>query len=93
MGDINLRVDGVRNNDAQIFLRLLNNFSRVNLINKPTYNSSHTWDLVITKNHHVLVKLLTVDTINTLTDHRNVIFDLHFKYAKVEKKTHQVHKK
>ena len=68
------------------FLRILNNFSLVNLINKATYNSGHTLDLVIKKNHQSLVKSSTVDTINTLSDHMNVHFHLSFNYAKVEGK-------
>ena len=65
LGDFNIWVDDIRNNDAQNFLRLLNNFSLVNLVNKPTYNSGHTLDLVITKNHHSFVKKLTCNTLNT----------------------------
>ena len=84
--DFNIMVDDIRSNDARNFLSLLNNFSLVNLINKPTYNSGHSLDLDTTKNHHSLVKSLTVDTINTWYDHKNVIFHLNFSYAKVEKK-------
>ena len=65
LGDFNIWVDDIGNNEAQNFLRLLDNFSLVDLVNEPTYNSGHTSDLVITKNHHSLVKSLTVDTINT----------------------------
>ena len=65
---------------------MLDNFSLVNLINKHTYNSRHTLELVITKNHHSLVKNLTVDTINTLSHHRNVNFNLSFNYAQLESK-------
>ena len=71
----------------------MNNYSLVNLVNKPTYNSGRTLDLVITENHHSLMKRLTVDTINTLTDHRNVIFQLNFNYAKVEIKLIRFRKK
>ena len=78
LGDFNIWVDDIRNNDAQNYLRLLNNFSLVNLVNKHTYKSGHTLDLV--------VKSLTVDTINTLSDHRNVKFHLNFIYASVERK-------
>ena len=78
LGDFNIWVDGIGNNEAQNFLRLLDNFSLVNLINEPTYNSGHTLDLVITENHHSLVKSLTVDPINTLSDHRNVNFKFNF---------------
>ena len=49
-------------------------------------NLLYSIDLVFTKNHHSLVKNLTFDTINTLSDHRNVSFHLHFIYAKVERK-------
>ena len=93
MGDFNIWVDDIRNNDAQNFLRLLNKFSLVNLVNKPTYNSGHTLDLVITKSHHSLVKSLNVDTINTFSDQRNVIFHLNFNYAKVERKIIRFRKK
>ena len=85
--DFNIWFDDIRNNDAQNFLRLLNNVSLVNLGNKPTYNSGHTLDLVITKRHHSLVKSITIDTINTLLVYRNVIFHLNFNYAKVERKS------
>ena len=74
--NFNIWVDDIRNNDAQNFLRLLNNFSLVNLVNKPTYNSGQTSDLVITKNHHSLVKSLNVDTTNTFFYHRNINFHL-----------------
>ena len=73
MGDYKIWVDDIRNNDAQSFLRLLNNFSIGILVNKPIYNSGHTLDLVIIKSHHSLMKTLTVDTISTLSDHWNVI--------------------
>ena len=86
LGDFNILVDDIGNNEAQNFLRLLDNFSILNLVNEPTYNSGHTLDLVITKNHHSLVKSLTVDTIITLSDHRNVDFNLNSNYAKVERK-------
>ena len=59
LGDFNILVE-----DAQKFLRLLDNFFLNKLVNKPTYNSGHTLDLVITKSRHFLVKSLTVDTIN-----------------------------
>ena len=49
LSDFNIWVDDVGNNDAQNLLRLLDNFSLVNLVNEPTYNSGHTLDLVITK--------------------------------------------
>ena len=49
LGIFNIWVDDVRNNGAENFLRLLNSFSLVNLVNKPTYNSIHTLDLEITK--------------------------------------------
>ena len=49
LGDFSIWVDDNRSNDAQNFLRLLNYFNLVNLVNKPTYNSGHTFDLVITK--------------------------------------------
>ena len=39
------------------------------------------------------MKNLTVDTINTLSDHRNVIFHLDFIYAKVERKLIRFRKK
>ena len=93
MCDFNIWVDDNRNMYAQNFLRLLNNFSLVNLVNKPMYNSGQTLDLVVTRNHHSLVKSLTVDTINTLSDHRSVNFYLKFNYAQLEEKTHQVLKK
>ena len=93
LGDFNIWVDDMGNNDAQNFLRLLVSFSLVNLVNEPTYNSGHTLDLVITKNHHFLVKNLTVDTNNTLSYHRNVIFHLNFNYAKAERKLIRPRKK
>ena len=93
LGDFNILVDDIGNNEAQNFLRLLDNFSILNLVNEPTYNSGHTLDLVITKNHHSLVKSLTVDTINTLSDHRSVNFHLNFNYAKVERKLIRFRKK
>ena len=86
LGDLNIWVDDVRNNDAQNFLRLLNTFRLVNLVNEPMHNSGHTLDLVITKNHHSLMKSSTVDTITTLSDHRKVNFQLNFNYAKIERK-------
>ena len=86
LGGFNIWVDDIRNNDAQKFLRLLKNFSVFNLVNKPTYNSGHTLDLFITRNHHSLVESLTVDTINTFSDHRNVNSNLNLHYAKVERK-------
>ena len=64
----------------------MNNFILVNLVNEPTNNSGHTLDVAITKNHHSLVKSLTVDTITTLSDHRNAKLLLNFIYAKVERK-------
>ena len=82
-GDLNIWVDDIRNDDAQNFLKLLNKFSLVNLVNKPTYNSDYTLDLVNTKSHHSLAKSLFVDTINTSSDHRNVNFHLNFNFAKV----------
>ena len=39
------------------------------------------------------MKNLTVDTINTLSDHRNVKFHLSFNYAKVERKLIRFRKK
>ena len=93
LGDFNIWVDNIRNYVAQKFLRLLNSFSLVNLVNKLTYNSGHTLDSVITKSHHSLVKSLTVDTINNLSDLRNVNFHLNFNYAKVERKFIRYRKK
>ena len=52
-----------------------------------------SWGQLSQKNHHSLVKSLTVDTNNTLSDHRNKNFNLIFNYAIVERKTHQVQKK
>ena len=86
LGDFNIWLDGIRNNVAQNFLRIPNNFSLVNLVSKPTINCGNILDLVITKNHHSLVKSLTADSINTLSDHRNVSYHLKFNYAKVERK-------
>ena len=86
LGVFKIWVDDIRNNDYQNFLRLLNNFSLVNIVNKPTYNSGHTLDLFITKYHHSLVKSLIVETINTLSDDRNINLHLNFNYAKVERK-------
>ena len=93
LGDFNILVADNRNNDAQNFLRLLNNFSLINLVNKPMYNSGHTLDLFITKSHHCLVENFIVCTINTLSDHRNVYFHLKFTYAKVERKLIRFRKK
>ena len=85
LGDFNIWVEDIRNNDAQNFLRLLTNFSLVNLLNKLTYNSGHTLDLSITKNLPSLVKRLTVDTLSSLSDLRNGNFHLNFSYAKAER--------
>ena len=49
LGDFNICVDDIKDNDAQNFLRSLNNFSLDDLVNKPTYNSGQTLDKVITK--------------------------------------------
>ena len=49
LGDFNICVDDIRNNDAQKILRLQNNLCLVTIVDKPTYNSSHTLDLVIKK--------------------------------------------
>ena len=82
-GDFNIWVDDIRSYDAQNFLKLLNNFSFINIVNTPTYKSGHTLHLVITKNLHPLD---TINTINTLIDHRNLNFNLNFNYAKIERK-------
>ena len=86
LGWFNIWVDDIRNSDAQNFLRLLNDFCLVNFVNKPTYNSGHILYLVITKNHHSIVKSLTADTIHNLSDHMNVNFHLNFNYVKGERK-------
>ena len=59
MGDFNIWVHDFGNSDAQNFLRLLNNFSLVNLVNKHTYNSGHTLDLVITTKFDFFKAFLT----------------------------------
>ena len=46
VGDFKIWFDEIRNKDIKNFLRLLNNFSLGNLMNKPTYNSRHTLHLV-----------------------------------------------
>ena len=56
LGDFNTWVDDIRYNDAQNFLRILNYLSHGNLVNESTYNSGHTLDLAVTKNHHSLDK-------------------------------------
>ena len=93
LGDFNICVDDFKNNGAHNFLRLLNNFSLVTLVNEPAFNSGHTLNFVITKNYHSLVKSLTVDTINTLSDRMNVNFHLNFNYGKVERKLIKFRKK
>ena len=93
LGDFNIWVDDIIGiTMLNFFFRLQFNFCLVILVNKVTYNFGHTLVLVITKNHHSLVKSSTVDTINTLSDHRNLNFHLNSKYSKVEKKTYQVQK-
>ena len=47
----------------------------------------------MTKNHHCFVKSLTLDTMNTLFDRRNVYFHLKFSYAKVERELTRLRKK
>ena len=49
--------------------------------------------LVITKHHHSLVKNLTVDAINTSSDHRNVNINLNFNNAQVGSKLIKFRKK
>ena len=80
MGDFNIWVDDIRNNGAENFLRFLNNFGLVNLVNKPTYNSGHPLDSVITKKSALLVKF------QPFILYRNVKFHLNFNYTKVERK-------
>ena len=41
LGNFNIWIEDIRNSDAQNFLRIINIFSLINLINKPTYNSGH----------------------------------------------------
>ena len=55
-------VDDNDSNEAQRFLRLLNNFSSVKSVNKSTNDSGHTLDLVSTRKYYSMVKKITVDT-------------------------------
>ena len=91
--DFNIWEHDIRNNDTQNFIRLLSNFSLVNIVNKPTYNSGHILHLVITKNHHFLVKILIDDTTNNLSEQSNVNFHLNFNYEKIERKLIMFRKK
>ena len=93
LGEFNIWVDDIRNSDGQNFPRLQNNFSHVNLVSKLTFNSGHILDLFITKKHHSPVEILGVDTINTLSDLRNVNFHFNFSYANVERKLISFRKK
>ena len=48
-GDFNICADYNRGTCVPNFLRLPNNFSPINLLNIPTYNSGQTLDLLFTK--------------------------------------------
>ena len=64
LGDFNTWVDDNNNNDAHIFLELLDTFNLKNFVNEPTCRSGHTLDLVITNEQNPLVSDLKVDSIN-----------------------------
>ena len=53
LGDFKIWVEDNRSNDNQLFFQI-----------KKTYYSVHILQLVVTKNHHSLVKNLTVDTLS-----------------------------
>ena len=92
LGDFNVWVDDDDTSNSQRFLMMLNNFNLVNLVNKPTCKSGHTLDLVITKKDNSSIGNLAVDSINVLSDHSTINFNLKFEYDKTEHKLIQFRK-
>ena len=92
LGDLNTWVDDVNNNEAHIFLELLDTFNLKNLVNEPTCRSGHTLDLVITKKQNPIVNNLEVDSINVFSDHRLISFQLHLACVKTVTKLIQFRK-
>ena len=86
LGDFNTWVDDEDNNDAQNFLRMLDNFNLTNLVSEPTSKSDHTLDLVITKQHNSLIGNVAVDSINVFSDHKTINFQLIVQCVKTDNK-------
>ena len=76
VGDFNIWVDDEESNDAKLFRDVLKPFQLNNFIDRPTFLSGHTLDLVISNENSLLLENIDVESVPTISDHMLVSFQL-----------------
>jgi hypothetical protein len=76
MGDINVKVNRKDDPEAVKYLELLTAHGLCQLINEPTHRSGNTLDHIICQSSGNLQLKFTVDSVNKISDHFLVLFEL-----------------
>ena len=86
LGDFNIHMDNINNNDTKKMNTLLETFSLKNLIVSPTHKLGHILDLVIINKNLDMVKNTIVDSI-LFSDHKPIFFNVDLE---IKQKVHKV---
>ena len=76
LGDYNIWMDKHFDTRTMEFGRVLESYSLENLIETPTHRLGHTIDLIIVRSGSSLVTNLEVEPQNTISDHKNISFQI-----------------
>ena len=76
LGDFNIHMDDVNNNDTKKMSTFLKAFSLKNHTPSPTHKMGHMLDLVICRCSFLLIKKFTVDSVSTISDHYPIFFSI-----------------
>lgn len=86
VGDVNLHLENISNNQTREFLELLDTLNLSQLVNQPTHRLGHTLDCIITEQDANLVNDICVHT-PWISDHSLVAFKLSVQKPAVSYKT------
>ena len=76
LGDFNIHMDDVNNNDTKKMSTFLKTFSLKNHTPSPTHKLGHMLDLVICRCSFLLIKNFTVDPVPLFSDHYPIFFNI-----------------
>ena len=76
LGDFNIHMDDVNNNDTKRMLTFLKAFSLKNHTPSPTHKMGHMLDLVFCHCSFLLIKNFTVDPVTFISDHYPIFFSI-----------------
>lgn len=87
VGDFNVWIEDVANENSMKFRGILDNFNLKNYISEPTFDSGHVLDLVIAgKSSNIMEDTLAIEPVCTISDHRLVSFNLDIKVKRIYEK-------